>query len=716
MIKSKKQKKLPGLFTRLISFIPVFNWFSLIIIGIKCSHKISLISGIVYGILTFTISEWAAFIWILVMIQYSVVIIKIKRNIMVEKNNDVVVTPVKRIDKNIEDNILFIEKKRELYVDNEKIEKNEDIFSDFSLEGEEEKKQIIPQQNIKEVEEQKLNRVANLFSEENIVPQSDINVVNHYKNNRFDYKIYGWNKFFRDMKLFSEKEGREVPFVPFMTYFPTYDSMDSQQKSWYFYWRTEIRKGHFINTDLSYIFIYIYELLSGIGWTDATEGYDKLNTIWMQYRESYHQLDHFLLAWTFDFAYLYGIDYITPNISFHNLRYQSTMADILINSHVNDETLKLPVELIELLCDYSFRRSKFYKDGHQLLMEAAIPQVISLVDKILQRKNNKGILLLYGPKEAEKQIHILFQNAICPNANEQIELEIKRYTSYLQLREFINEIVRFTENTLREIYKSRGRLRGVTVDKDIEGLIKKFLEKEYSPKKPLEKNNKKNTLKLDVNSINELRKQSDAVREALEVPEENTVGTKELLTDLEEVKNLLGDLSTQERNLLDDLYQNQWECSSNNEKVILANKINEQAYKYLACALIVFENDELVVEDDYRDELAYIYENHIEIMQKKESVDEKTYFKITDLSEPMKTFIENLSIEQEKIICIIIQNDLKQEKIEKIAEENLTMPEIMLDEINELATQYLDDILIDLFGNEINILEQYKEELRKAMK
>ena len=120
MIKSKKQKKLPGLFTRLISFIPVFNWFSLIIIGIKCSHKISLISGIVYGILTFTISEWAAFIWILVMIQYSVVIIKIKRNIMVEKNNDVVVTPVKRIDKNIEDNILFIEKKRELYVDNEK--------------------------------------------------------------------------------------------------------------------------------------------------------------------------------------------------------------------------------------------------------------------------------------------------------------------------------------------------------------------------------------------------------------------------------------------------------------------------------------------------------------------------------------------------------------------------------------------------------------------
>lgn len=175
-------------------------------------------------------------------------------------------------------------------------------------------------------------------------------------------------------------------------------------------------------------------------------------------------------------------------------------------------------------------------------------------------------------------------------------------------------------------------------------------------------------------------------------------------------------MSTQERNLLDDLYQNQWECSSNNEKVILANKINEQAYKYLACALIVFENDELVVEDDYRDELAYIYENHIEIMQKKESVDEKTYFKITDLSEPMKTFIENLSIEQEKIICIIIQNDLKQEKIEKIAEENLTMPEIMLDEINELATQYLDDILIDLFGNEINILEQYKEELRKAMK
>jgi hypothetical protein len=46
----------------------------------------------------------------------------------------------------------------------------------------------------------------------------------------------------------------------------------------------------------------------------------------------------------------------------------------------------------------------------------------------------------------------------------------------------------------------------------------------------------------------------------------------------------------------------------------------------------------------------------------------------------------------------------------------MTMPELLLDELNDTAAQYLDDILVDTFGEAPHVLEQYEEELEKAWK
>ena len=53
------------------------------------------------------------------------------------------------------------------------------------------------------------------------------------------------------MKQFEHKEGKKAELVPFMQYYPTYSSMDKQQKEWYFYWRSQVRKGIYLDTDLS---------------------------------------------------------------------------------------------------------------------------------------------------------------------------------------------------------------------------------------------------------------------------------------------------------------------------------------------------------------------------------------------------------------------------------------------------------------------------------
>ena len=51
----------------------------------------------------------------------------------------------------------------------------------------------------------------------------------------------------------------------FVQYFPTYQSMNDHQLRGYFSWRTSVRRGIINKTSLSFVFLYIYELINQIG-------------------------------------------------------------------------------------------------------------------------------------------------------------------------------------------------------------------------------------------------------------------------------------------------------------------------------------------------------------------------------------------------------------------------------------------------------------------
>lgn len=711
------KKKLPGTFARMISFIPVLNWIALIILGKKCIHRISIIFGIIYGALTFAIPDVAVCIWIIAMLQYAVTRRKIEKRyradselMNAEKRDKVEVRLTGLLKKGAE---------REAEISKTDNKQSEGLFSDIVVGESEEKKLLIPSKPIRIDNNTELipQKNADRFSLSEVREEDGLN--EETDKDIFYYGYSSKSKFIKDMRRFAEKTGKQVPFVPFMTYWPTYDNMEQSQKTWYFYWRTEVRNENYIDTDLSYIFVYIYELLSGIGWNDAKEGYDKLMALWMKYRERYPKLDHYLLTWTFDFAWQHDLEYIEPNLNDVRLPYQQAIKDILIDKHSQDRPLKLSFALVDSLCDYSLTSSKFYKDGHQLLMQEAIPRVISLVDALLLKKKNRGILSLYGPNRTRKQEYYLFQSAICPDANKKVDISAKAYTSNQKLRAYINEIVRFGENTLRAIYGCKGRLRGVTVEEETASLIERFLKKAYSPLTVEEKGGSvgRIEIELDFNSIDELRSQSNAVRDALEVSE-GIEETKELLMDLEEVKALLETLSADAKGLIDELAKNNWEGVNASNKAKLIDEINVQAAKYLACALLVSEQDLIVVEDDYRDELDYIYTNQPELDKSQGQMCESAngFFTVEKLSNGLRYAIENLSLTQIEILYAVLTKESVREKLEKAAEETLSMPEIIIDEINDIAMQYLDDVLIDTLDDEPCVFEQYEEELKQVIR
>lgn len=706
-IENDLDNNFPGKKTEVLSYIPIINWLSLIILGKKCGHILSLILGIIYGALSFGIPQLTVYIWIICMVQYAITYRKLK-NKNISELSEPLIMHNKSTDKNIIEDI----KLSEDYTSERKDEVDKEIFSNVTVNGQKEERQVIPQkEGLVAYEEKTVELIENPLSKNNytIIEKSNLNGHN--------YRTFVENKFFEDMIKFKNKSERKNMFIPFDTYFPTYDSMTQEQKNWYFYWRTEVRSGNYIDTDLSYIFIHIYELLSGIGWENAEDGYKQLMKLWEQYYERFPKLNYYLLSWTFDFSQVYHLDYKDPVMLNGKIYYQDVMINCLIDKHFADRPLKLPLSYIDMLCDYNIYMSKFYKENHQSLLEESIPRVIALVDASLIKKKGKGILSLYGPVKSQKKTYWLFQSAVCPDRNKKLEISVKDYIGNVLLRKYMNGLVKFSENVLRDIYKCRGRLQNVNVEEDTAILIEKFLKKEFSPlKESAESKCKKIKIELNFDSIRELRHQSDEVREALEV-KEDLIEQKELLTDVDEVETLLVTLSKKAKHLISELVQNDWKCRADNEKIETFTEINEQAVRYLACELLIADGDFWDIEEDYRDELEYIYKNRKEVSEDKGEDNEKNkFFDLNELSENMQNLIENITPEQTEIICIILNNNDIQNKINVIAEEMMSMPEIIIDEINDLALKYLDDIIIDGFADDICIFEQYEKELKKAMK
>ena len=149
-----------------------------------------------------------------------------------------------------------------------------------------------------------------------------------------------------------------------------------------------------------------------------------------------------------------------------------------------------------------------------------------------------------------------------------------------------------------------------------------------------------------------MRVLSDAVRDALDVPEE-AEAKKEALTDLQEVMALLAGLSPAAKMLLDTLHDHGWECVLNPDTTDSINEINKLASQYLACALLVQEHENLIDEDDYRDELDYIYSNRPETAEPKEpvSAEEDRNFERSVLSDPLKLLLVMLTPVQIESLC-----------------------------------------------------------------
>lgn len=94
----------------------------------------------------------------------------------------------------------------------------------------------------------------------------------------------------------------------FKSYFPTYNAMSDRQLRGYFTWRAQVRRGTVEETSTSFAFLYLYELICGIGVDGPLDGFSKIKAFWDAYRAFEPGIDRFARVWLQDYAVFHGLN------------------------------------------------------------------------------------------------------------------------------------------------------------------------------------------------------------------------------------------------------------------------------------------------------------------------------------------------------------------------------------------------------------------------
>ena len=321
------------------------------------------------------------------------------------------------------------------------------------------------------------------------------------------------NKSFIELaREYADRTHEKTKYIPFMSYWPSYEFMSEGQLNWYFYFRSRLRDRDYIDSELSYLFVHIYELINQIGVDNPDDGLNKLISIWKNYRDRFIKLDNYLTDWIGDYINLYKCD---AGSAFELLKTEGLFllmpSDLLADYHFN-KNLTLPVELIARFCDYKFYESGFIKGEQGSMFMDNLSGLIDDIRRRMDREKEGNFyfkeMLITGARQYKRRP---FQRAVFHNPTSILVYSYPPYETYKPFRKLITAIIKEFENQLRIKVNYKGRLRPEKLPDDIKAICIKFANEAFDRSR----REQVTEITIDRERLFALIKDSDEVRKRL---------------------------------------------------------------------------------------------------------------------------------------------------------------------------------------------------------
>ena len=347
----------------------------------------------------------------------------------------------------------------------------------------------------------------------------------------------------------------------FKSYFPTYNAMSDRQLRGYFTWRAQVRRGTVEETSTSFAFLYLYELICGIGVDNPLDGFNKIKAFWDVYRAFEPGIDRFARVWLQDYAVFHGLDpkllRDSKTVMFDNalIELRRAARDLVPaptpsgqtpkRCKTSEPTLPLPPDevreerlmaAINALSTYNLSSSRLDRSHHRDLRHVACAVYVRMARYYDTHRKTGIVASLFGEETAMP--YTMFASAVffAPERHEDCEYrldpihiyrcqngfwECMRIHGSRQKSSKLGEMMRACDQRLRLALDPAHPLKDEKVPKDLAQIIDDEIvawlswDAAHQPVK----------IDIDLSQLGHIRSAAAQTREALLIDEEREDGT-----------------------------------------------------------------------------------------------------------------------------------------------------------------------------------------------
>lgn len=421
----------------------------------------------------------------------------------------------------------------------------------------------------------------------------------------------------------------------FSCYYPTYHDMTTNQLRGYFTWRAHIRKGDFFPIPTSAAYLYVYELLNGIGATSPEDSLEKLRLFEIGYLDSGigdKRMRQNLRRWMMEYAVVHNLppelsrEFADPEL----LKKDAALTTLQNPKDYSDE------EVFKALCCFAGKRQaespvivKEPAKGMHLFSEAWRRAVSGF------KKEDKDLFAICFGKRSIRQWYPL-SNAVYWQQKRQLDREymldenriyrcrnglwqVEAYEKLNYDREVFYGFLHETDLWLRRYLKTGRYLRAREEDKWAERFVGCVIENDrLAAAKAV-----KPKITIDLSGLERIREDALTTQNSL-LTEEDISDAEEVLSSSEEESVMPADSSFQPFNPLHVQLLRAFLRGESGTDILRANhlmpsvvadEINEELFDEFGDSIVVCEKDRITLVEDYKKELTYLLEEIIPISE-----------------------------------------------------------------------------------------------------
>ena len=428
--------------------------------------------------------------------------------------------------------------------------------------------------------------------------------------------------FYLQGKLMATYEDNYQKKQSFLRYYPTYHELTVGQARTYFAWRTKVRNNIYEKVSNSYAYIYLYELLNGIGVENVQDGLDKLINFNKNYAQIFSkEMAAYLDRWIRDYIIFYNINEKRNEFFQKEQEKDKKYEHLLYPNQFSDHEV---AESLINLSNYKIENCPLYKknpEKFEHLLVLVWQQILDL------RQDGFDFLTNYITYKNQMTVQLfsaaVFNHKLIPKTvNFEID-QIRKYfydkekaswycESYWGLagqKSIVGNLLHEVDREVRKNFNLGRNLKPRKIEKHylqaIKDGIKKYKIEEYKLKQP--------KIEINLAHLSTIREDAAGTRDSL-LTEEELRAEKEEKRQLEEINEKDKDedfevygLSQAELHTIKMLLKgenpDQYLKGKHLMTAVVVDNINERLFDEIGDNVIEFVNDVPAIIEDYQEDI-----------------------------------------------------------------------------------------------------------------